>query len=153
MCAYFEICRLELLLDESIPPIDPPYDNVHDAIRIRNAECMPPSDNGIIRFRYDPLVSHGVSRAAMHQVHHGLWNGNIGVYRRRMAHPRGDLDHYFGRIWILSGSRRERFVLYQEDDTTSFVVMRHYPADAHGEYSAFLSLVDGRWCHIKVMQL
>ena len=104
----FNLCDLQRLLDEDTPTTLVPPKGI---CRLhRQSECVMPAAG--VQLVSDAQFSKPISWLAVTHFNTIIQDADCTVPCSRQRHRKGEVCHYYGRIWVVTGVGQERVVCY-----------------------------------------
>ena len=143
----FQLCDLRRLLDEDTPTALVPPKRI---CRLhRPSECVMPAAR--VQLVFDARFSKPISRLAVTHFNTIIQDADCTVPYSCQKHRQGEVCHYYGRIWVVTGVGLQRVVCYQKNDTSTFIILQYTPDShiSHQVYEALLDFMEERWYFLK----
>ena len=104
-----------------------------------------------VQLVFDAQFSKPISRLAVAHLNTIIQDADCTVPYSCQGHRKGEVCHYFGRIWVVTGEGLQHVVCYQKKDTSTFIILQ-YTRDSHMSHQVYESLLDfmeERWYFLK----
>ena len=119
----FNLCDIRRLLHIDTPTALVPPRSISKLHR--EAECVMPAAS--VKLVFEAQLSKPISRLAVTFFNTLIQDADRTVPYSRKRHKKGEVCHYHGRIWVVTGVGQQRVVCYQRNDTSTFIILQHTP--------------------------